>query len=128
MELGVGEALASVLDAGGSPTVVERIFVAPPGSKLGPIEPAERTALMEASLVRGVYERAVDRVSAYEILKQRADFAAATEQAPAPKAAPASRAQSPVQAFASSAMRSLGTQLGRALVRGLMGSLTGRRR
>ena len=135
MELGVGEALASVLDAGGSPTVVERIFVAPPGSKLGPIEPAERKALMEASLVRGVYEKAVDRVSAYEILKQRADFAAATaatEHAPEPKAqpkaAPASRAQSPVQAFASSAMRSLGTQLGRALVRGLMGSLTGRRR
>jgi DNA helicase HerA-like ATPase len=131
MELGVGEALASVLDAGGSPTVVERIFVAPPGSKLGPIEPAERTALMEASLVRGVYEREVDRVSAYEILKQRADFAAAAaaapEAKPQPKPAPASRAQSPVQAFASSAMRSLGTQLGRALVRGLMGSLTGRR-
>ena len=136
-ELGVGEALASVLDAGGSPTVVERIFVAPPGSKLGAIEPAERTALMEASLVRGVYEREVDRVSAYEILKQRAEFAAATAAAasevktqpkPQPKAAPASRAQSPVEAFAASAMRSLGTQLGRVLVRGIMGSLTGGRR
>ncbi len=135
-ELGVGEALASVLDAGGSPTVVERIFVAPPGSKLGPIEPAERRALMEVSLVTGVYEQAVDRVSAYEILKQRAEFASAaaavpevkSQPKPAPKAAPASRAQSPVEAFASSAMRSLGTQLGRVLVRGIMGSLTGRRR
>ena len=128
-ELGVGEALASVLDAGGSPTVVERIFVAPPGSKLGPIEPAERKALMDGSLVKGVYEQPVDRVSAYEILKQRAD-AATTASAPQtqPRSAPASRAQSPVEAFASSAMRSLGTQLGRALVRGLMGSLTGRRR
>ncbi len=136
-ELGVGEALASVLDAGGTPTVVERIFVAPPGSKLGPIDPAERAALMAQSLVKGIYDEAVDRVSAYEVLKQRADFATATAaanpgQAPGakaqPKAAPASRAQSPVQAFASSAMRSLGTQLGRALVRGIMGSLTGSKR
>jgi hypothetical protein len=132
-ELGVGEALASVLDAQGTPTVVQRIFVAPPGSKLGPIEPAERAKLMEGSLVKGVYENAVDRVSAYEVLKQRAEFAAAeAEAAPAakaqPKAAPASRAQSPVEAFASSAMRSLGTQIGRALVRGIMGSLSGGRR
>ena len=82
-ELGVGEALASVLDAQGTPTVVQRIFVAPPGSKLGPIEPAERAKLMEASLVKGVYEAAVDRVSAYEVLKQRAEFAA-VEAAAAP--------------------------------------------
>jgi pyruvate/2-oxoglutarate dehydrogenase complex dihydrolipoamide acyltransferase (E2) component len=84
-------------------------------------------------LVKGVYENAVDRVSAYEVLKQRAEFAAAeAEAAPAakaqPKAAPASRAQSPAEAFASSAMRSLGTQIGRALVRGIMGSLSGGRR
>jgi DNA helicase HerA-like ATPase len=132
-ELGVGEALASVLDAEGSPTVVERIFVAPPGSKLGPIEPAERTALMAASLVKGVYEQEVDRVSAYEILKQRTESSAAgNATAPAPKAegeaGSAGRGQTAVEAFAKSAMRSLGTQLGRALVRGIMGSLTGRRR
>jgi DNA helicase HerA-like ATPase len=133
-ELGVGEALASVLDADGTPTVVERIFVAPPGSRLGPIEPAERAALMAASLVKDVYEQAVDRVSAYEILKQRAAFDVAAEAARVPepearpKAAPASRGQSQVDAFAKSALRSLGTQLGRALVRGIMGSLTGRKR
>ena len=137
-ELGVGEALASVLDADGTPTIVQRIFVAPPGSKLGPIQPAERAALMDKSLVKGVYEQAVDRVSAYEVLKQRADFAAATataeaaqRSAPEVKAqpkAPASRGQSTIEAFAKSTMRSLGTQLGRALVRGIMGSLTGRRR
>ncbi len=135
-ELGVGEALASVLDAKGTPTVVQRIFVAPPGSKLGPIEPAERARLMATSLVKGIYEKAVDRVSAYEVLKQRAEFSAAeaaeNSAAPAtpaakaqPKAAPVSRAQSPVEAFASSAMRSLGTQIGRALVRGILGSLSG---
>ena len=137
-ELGVGEALASVLDADGTPTIVQRIFVAPPGSKLGPIQPAERAALMDKSLVKGVYEQAVDRVSAYEVLKQRADFAAAAEAAeaaqrsdPEVKAqtkAPVSRGQSTMEAFAKSTMRSLGTQLGRALVRGLLGSLTGRRR
>jgi hypothetical protein len=127
-----------VLDADGTPTIVQRIFVAPPGSKLGPIQPAERAALMDKSLVKGVYEQAVDRVSAYEVLKQRADFAAATataeaaqRSAPEVKAqpkAPASRGQSTIEAFAKSTMRSLGTQLGRALVRGIMGSLTGRRR
>jgi uncharacterized protein len=136
-ELAVGEALASVLDDKGTPTVVQRIFVAPPGSKLGPIEPAERAKLMEASLVKGIYEQAVDRVSAYEVLKQRAEFAAAAAQVQAQnqpaartaaKTASASRAQSPVDAFASSAMRSLGTQIGRALVRGIMGSLSGGRR
>ena len=136
-ELGVGEALASMLDADGTPTMVERIFVAPPGSKLGPIDPAERGALMATSLVKGVYEQPVDRVSAYEVLKQRADFSAAAASAASeakaqpksqPRAPAPSRAQSPVEAFASSAMRSLGTQLGRVLVRGIMGSLTGRKR
>ena len=136
-ELAVGEALASVLDAQGTPTVVQRIFVAPPGSKLGPIEPAERAKLMEASRVKGIYEQVVDRVSAYEVLKQRAEFAAAAAQVQAQnqpaartaaKTASASRAQSPVDAFASSAMRSLGTQIGRALVRGILGSLSGGRR
>jgi uncharacterized protein len=133
-ELGVGEALASVLDADGSPTVVERIFVAPPGSKLGPIEPAERKALMADSLVKGVYEQEVDRVSAYEVLKQRTQSSVPKDaaEAPAPRTpanpGSASRGQTPVEAFAKSALRSLGTQLGRALVRGIMGSLTGRRR
>jgi DNA helicase HerA-like ATPase len=136
-ELGVGEALASVLDADGTPTVVERIFVAPPGSRLGTIEPAERSALMAVSLVKGIYEQEVDRVSAYEVLKQRAESAAAAAAAPSvagaktatqgqPRAG--SGRQTPVEAFAKSAMRSLGTQLGRALVRGILGSLSGARR
>ena len=71
-ELAVGEALVSFLDAKGRPSVTERVFVLPPGSQLGPITPAQRQALMAGSLVAGVYEKTVDRESAYEKLKGRA--------------------------------------------------------
>ncbi|MBP8284554.1 MAG: DUF853 family protein, partial [Chromatiaceae bacterium] len=70
--LGVGEALVSTLDETGSPTIVERVKVAPPGSRIGPITPAERRALMADSLVKGVYDEPLDRESAYEILQGRA--------------------------------------------------------
>ncbi|HMS04862.1 MAG TPA: DUF853 family protein [Burkholderiaceae bacterium] len=68
MELAVGEALVSFLDAKGSPSITERVFVLPPGSQIGPITPEQRRALMQGSLVAGVYEKAVDRESAYEKL------------------------------------------------------------
>ncbi|MBY0409915.1 MAG: DUF853 domain-containing protein, partial [Burkholderiaceae bacterium] len=68
-ELAVGEALISFLDAKGRPSVTERVFVLPPGSQLGPITPQQRQALMAGSLVAGVYEKTVDRESAYEKLK-----------------------------------------------------------
>ena len=71
-ELAVGEALVSFLDAKGRPSVTERVFVLPPGSQLGPITPQQRQALMASSLVAGVYEKMVDRESAYEKLKGRA--------------------------------------------------------
>jgi len=70
-ELGVGEALISLLDAKGRPTETERVYVLPPGSQIGPITPAQRQALLQNSLVAGVYEKAVDRESAYEVLKGR---------------------------------------------------------
>jgi DNA helicase HerA-like ATPase len=137
-ELGVGEALVSTLDEKGTPSVVERVLVAPPGSKLGPIDPAERAALMRGSLVKGIYDEAVDRVSAYEILQKRAqeaaeeaERAAAVAAARTAEAKPRSRAssrQTPVEAFVSSAARSIGTQIGRSLMRGILGSLTGGRR
>jgi uncharacterized protein len=145
--LGVGEALASTLDDAGVPSMVQRVSIAPPGSRLGPVTDAERAAVMGQSLVKGVYDTPVDRVSAYEVLEERAAKAAVAAEAPeipdlseyfgrAGKTAPApepqrqprarvSQAQSPIEAFASSAMRSLGTQVGRQLVRGLMGSLLG---
>jgi uncharacterized protein len=79
-ELAVGEALISFLDDKGRPSVTERVFVLPPGSQIGPISAAQRQALIAGSLVAGVYEKTVDRDSAYEKLKGRA---AATAHAPA---------------------------------------------
>ena len=71
-ELAVGEALVSFLDAKGRPSITERVFVIPPGSQIGPITPEQRKALIANSLVAGVYEKTVDRESAYEMLKGRA--------------------------------------------------------
>ncbi|MCK6426562.1 MAG: DUF853 domain-containing protein [Burkholderiaceae bacterium] len=71
-ELGVGEALVSLLDEKGRPGVTERVYVLPPGGRIGPIDAAQRQALIAGSLVAGVYEKAVDRESAYEKLKGRA--------------------------------------------------------
>jgi DNA helicase HerA-like ATPase len=70
-ELAVGEALVSFLDAKGRPSVTERVYVIPPGSQIGPISPEQRKALIASSLVAGVYEKTVDRASAYEALKGR---------------------------------------------------------
>lgn len=147
--LGVGEALVSVLDEDGIPTPVERVLIAPPGSRLGPISREERDALMAQSLVSGVYDQAVDRVSAYETLKTMAEQAAsAAEQRqdppPPPPVAPgqtsgqqthrnqrtstkrrSSNRQTPMEAMLKSTLRSVGTQLGRQLVRGALGSLFG---
>ena len=131
--LGVGEALVSTLDETGTPTMVERVKVAPPGSRIGPITPAERRALLADSLVKGIYDQALDRESAYEILQGRAAAAtreadAARESTPAPAARRGSSRQGPLEAFATSALRSIGSQLGRTLIRGLLGSLMGGRR
>jgi DNA helicase HerA-like ATPase len=71
-ELGVGEALVSLLDEKGRPGITERVFILPPGSQIGPITPDQRKRLIETSLVAGVYETTVDRESAYEKLKGRA--------------------------------------------------------
>ena len=71
MELEVGEALVSLLDEKGRPGMVERAFVVPPGSQLGPLDPAERRKVVESSTIFGHYEKVVDRESAYEKLKGR---------------------------------------------------------
>ena len=80
-ELGVGEALISLLDEKGRPGVTQRVFVLPPGSQIGPITPDQRRSLIQTSLVAGVYEKTVDRESAYEKIKGRT--AAAPADAPA---------------------------------------------
>jgi uncharacterized protein len=90
-ELAVGEALISFLDAKGRPCVTERVFVLPPGSQIGPISPAQRQALMQGSLVAGVYEKTVDRESAYEKLKGRAAVSSDNARTMADEAAAATR-------------------------------------
>jgi DNA helicase HerA-like ATPase len=74
-QLGVGEALVSLLEPKGVPGVVDRTLIRPPTSRLGAITPAERQAIMAQSPVAGVYDKTVDRESAYELLQARADGA-----------------------------------------------------
>jgi hypothetical protein len=79
-ELGVGEALVSLLDEKARPSVTERVYVLPPAGQIGPISPEQRQALLQGSLVAGVYEQAVDRESAYEKLRGRVVAGAETAQ------------------------------------------------
>ena len=128
-ELGVGEALVSFLDEKGTPCVVERAFIVPPGSQLGPIGDAERQEIIKSSDVFGHYEKAVDRESAYEKLKGRTQEK--LEPAKTTEARPAGRQpQTMVEAAAKSAARAIGSELGRQLLRGVLGSIlgTGKRR
>ncbi|QHE88874.1 helicase HerA-like C-terminal domain-containing protein [Hydrogenophaga sp. BPS33] len=105
-ELAVGEALVSLLDAKGRPSETERVFVLPPGSQLGPITPEQRGQLRRDSLVAGVYEKTVDRESAYEMFAQhagkRGDDAQAQAQTDRPSATKTPRipggSQQPAQA------------------------------
>ena len=150
-ELGVGEALVSCLDDKGRPGVVERAFIVPPGGQIGPIDAALRKQLMAASLVAGVYEQAVDRESAYEMLKRCATPAADTPnraRAEAPAAETSGggisgmlgdlfgggsstggrRREGMGEALAKSAARAIGGQVGRAIIRGVLGSILGGRR
>jgi DNA helicase HerA-like ATPase len=87
-ELAVGEALVSLLDAKGRPSETERVFVIPPGSQLGPITDAQRQQLRQGSLVAGVYEKLLDRESAYEMFAQHAGQRGAQATAEEATAAP----------------------------------------
>jgi hypothetical protein len=125
-ELGVGEALVSFLDDKGRPAIVERAFVLPPSSRLGPLTDVERRQVIQSSIIFGHYEKTVDRESAYEKLTARA-----TEAAHAEKVGAGGTAQtadflgSLIGAAAKSAVRTIGSQVGRELVRGVLGSLLG---
>jgi uncharacterized protein len=154
-ELGVGEALVSFLDEKGRPNVVERALVAPPQSFVGPISPEERTRLMRTSLVAGVYDKALDRESAYEVLAKRtaelqkkADEAAAEaarakeekERAKLEREREREEARAERErekndvfgGFVKSATRNIsntvGREIGRQIVRGILGGLFGKRR
>jgi hypothetical protein len=149
-ELGTGEALVSFLDAKGAPGVVERAFVLPPHSQIGPVTADERNGIINKSPLFGTYEELVDRESAYEKLKNRATQTAA-ESAPAAQPesgggglldklggllgggtpAPAGKGRSRegvLEAAAKSAARAVGSQLGRQILRGVLGGILGGRR
>src|SRR5512143_529434 len=136
-ELGVGEALVSFLDEKGTPTMVERAFVVPPHSHIGPVTPEERAAVVKGSVLYGHYEAVVDRESAYEKLKAKArgDAAPAGSEAGIPGTpGPRERdARSPSQAgglfgaMAKSAAHAIGSQIGRQIIRGVLGSILGGR-
>ena len=132
-ELGVGEALVSVLDTEGRPTPVEHVYIKPPESRVGPLTDEERAKHLSRSPYKGRYDDVVDRESAYEMLKQKAEQQAqsATEAAAEKSRAKAgprrSTRQTPVEAMITSTARSIGSQIGRQIVRGIMGSLFGRK-
>jgi hypothetical protein len=126
-ELGVGEALVSFLDEKGSPGVVQRAMIVPPRGQIGPITPQQRSAILSGSLVSGHYENAVDRESAYELLKQRAERVVAPP-APERRQAPARRSDTLLEATAKSVLRSAGSTLAREITRGILGSILGGKR
>jgi uncharacterized protein len=137
-ELGVGEALVSVLDLKGVPTMVERTLIRPPSGRLGPITPEERAELVKASPVYGQYENTIDRESAYELLAARTAGAVhdapGTGRAPRPQPerrepppAPSRTRESATERFVKNVAGSIGRQVGnmvvRQLVRGILGGL-----
>ncbi|MFZ2197442.1 MAG: helicase HerA-like domain-containing protein, partial [Thermodesulfovibrionales bacterium] len=131
LELGVGEALVSVLDEKGSPTIVERAFIVPPGSSLTLLPPEERKDLIRSSVLWGHYEKEIDRESAYEKLKVRAEETAVRQQeqvAQKEKASAAGRksqTEDLIGAFAKSTVRAVGSQVGRQIMRGILGAMLG---
>ncbi|MFC5606526.1 helicase HerA-like domain-containing protein [Variovorax soli] len=148
-ELAVGEALVSFLDPKGRPSVTERAYVLPPGSQIGPITPQQRQQLMAGSLVAGVYEKVVDRESAYEKLKGRVESAPDAPAGAAPGKPGTAASQEGglmdglndllfgstgprggkrdglVQTMAKSAVRTMGTTAGREILRGVLGGIFG---
>jgi len=154
-ELATGEALISFLEAKGNPAIVERAWILPPASRIGPLVPAERGGVIGASVLKGHYEQIVDRESAYEKLRGRAEDRAAPEPSrPLPKGLPSEapvntgakggggisdilfgstgprggRHEGMIESAAKSAARSVGSGLGRSILRGMLGSMFGGKR
>lgn len=133
-QLSTGEALVSTLEDKGIPGMVQRILIRPPESRIGPASAAERATAMQHSPVGSQYDQAIDRESAHEILTKRAAEAAAKAEAASAQAAaekPAAKKQagrgnrqSPWEAFSKSVLRTIGSNLGRQIVRGVLGSMT----
>jgi len=127
-ELGVGEALVSLLDEKGRPSIVERAFIVPPASQVGPVGADERAQMIRSSALLSKYDKTVDRESAYEKLKGRAEEKPVVQEEP--KKPAARQPQSVFDAATKSAARAIGSELGRQIMRGVLGSIfgSGRRR
>jgi len=133
-ELGTGEALVSVLDEKGSPTPVERTLIRPPQSRIGPLKATERAEVIEKSIIGDSYNESLDRNSAHEILQKRAKKTVQkVEKAQAKQATnakqPAKRGsnrQGIGEALMKSVARSMGSALGRKIIRGILGSMFGK--
>ncbi len=145
-ELGTGEALVSTLDNEGKPTIVDWCLLSPPRSQIGPVAEAERQKIFTHSPLQGIYDTLIDRDSAHEVLTARAAAQQAQKNQESPPAQESesitdtllragktaltgkgSGRQSAGEALVKSVARTVGSQLGRALVRGILGSFTGRR-
>jgi len=140
-QLGVGEALVSVLDGDGVPTMVDRVLIRPPVSRIGPATDAEREAVMSSSPHAGRYDKAVDRESAFELLKERAIKQAETAQAKLDEEEAAKQAareekerlkaqkpkgrsrQTLAEAATKTFVRSISSRLATQVVRGLLGGI-----
>jgi DNA helicase HerA-like ATPase len=145
-ELAIGEAIVSLLDETGSPTVAQRALIAPPSSRLGPITQEERMQIVKNSVVYGVYEKSIERESAYEMLTKKVETAeqAASTSSKEDQGSSGSifstiftgssgsggkrTRQSPLEAMVVSTARSVGNQLGKSILRGIFGSLSGGKR
>jgi DNA helicase HerA-like ATPase len=142
-ELAVGEALVSLLDSAGRPGITERALIVPPGSRVGPLTDEERVQARSASPLAATYDRSIDRESAFERLRARVDGPNATTVEPTTqqnsdvlseilfgRRGPRGGRQSEglIEAMAKSVARAAGSQAGRSLMRGILGSLRGRRR
>ena len=149
LELSVGEALISFLQADGSPGITERAFILPPVSQIGPIAPTERNRLIQSSIVAGVYEQEIDRESAFELLQVRAGVDKSSRPAGSDilknqagegileklsdlllgsSGKRGGHRDGVIDAFAKSAARSVGSSIAREITRGLLGSLLGQKR
>jgi uncharacterized protein len=132
-ELGKGEALVSVLDLKGVPTMVERTFIRPPSGRMGTITPEERSTLIRNSPVYGIYDETKDPESAFEILQKKTARRAEEQQESTAEKARAKQEkaaarqprerESATDRFVKNAASSVGRQLGSALIRGILGSL-----
>jgi DNA helicase HerA-like ATPase len=155
LELGTGEALVSFLDEKGRPSMVERAFVLPPASRLGPLTADERSAMIQHSPMRGRYEQTLDRESAYEMLAAAVNANPVATGKPVPGAQPGAtnapagdggllgglqdlvfgstgprggQRDGLAQTAAKTVARTVASSIGREIVRGVLGSILGGRR